>query len=105
MYPCCCGIFNRNRLRETAGILGDKETIIVLPTRAPSAKRDAFETMATQLNRTGKGIVKDDTTVTVRDLKEHSLLVLGCEEENMLLSVMPLPSGMVYRVDDCNNCT
>jgi aminopeptidase N len=77
-----------------SAVLGDEKLLIVLPTRAESAKRTAFDALAAQLNRTGESTVKEDTTVTVADLEKSSLLVLGGSEENLLLSIMSPPSGI-----------
>jgi len=77
-----------------SSVLGDHRSLLVLPSRAEPDARSSYDSIIKQLNRTGEGIIKADTTVTIADLKQKSLLVLGGKTENAIFDIMPLPAAV-----------
>jgi hypothetical protein len=82
-----------------SSVLGDEDAIIVLPTRADDLSAGSYEKLAEQLSRSGEGVVKPDSAVTVADLAGNSLLVLGDRSANILLSMTPVPEGIAIEGD------
>lgn len=76
-----------------SAVLGDPAMAVVLPTRADAAMRATFEALAAQLTRTGEGTVLEDSALTVVDLGKRSLLILGNQDENALLSIIDVPAA------------
>lgn len=63
-------------------ILGDEKEMLVLPDRADSTIRKAYDELAGQINRAGKAEVKSAEEVGPDDLEEYSLFVFGSPDQN-----------------------
>jgi hypothetical protein len=63
-------------------VLGDEKEMLVLPNRADSTIRKAYEELAGQINRTGKAEVKSAADVEAVDLEEYSLFIFGSPDQN-----------------------
>ncbi|MFQ6092556.1 MAG: M1 family metallopeptidase [bacterium] len=82
-------VFRRLDYREVAPsislVMGDKNRIIVIPTRGDAQSQRVYRTLADRINRTREAEVMDDTEVAEEDLKENSLFVFGGPGENRIL--------------------